>query len=141
MTVGGLCLGKRLVGVLGDTYPLAGSHKGTAFGGAGRQVVWWQVCPRCACQPVFLLVIAWGLATWGSVTGSVLLLLRRRLAVQVNLLVLAAMAVTFVHNYLLSDGLKIMGGAGPAIFTAVIVLIAVLLWIYARAMAGRGVLR
>lgn len=87
------------------------------------------------------VVIAWGIATWGSVTGSVLLLLRQRWAVQVNLLVLVAMAVTFVHNFLLSDGLKIMGGAGPAVFTAMILLFGVLLWSYARAMAGRGVLR
>jgi len=89
----------------------------------------------------FWVVIAWGVATWGSLAGSVLLLARLRQAVMVNLIVLVAMGVTFVHNFLLTDGLKIMGGAGPAVFTAVIVIVGVLLWVYARAMARRGALR
>jgi hypothetical protein len=86
-------------------------------------------------------VTAWGLATLGSFVGSVLLLLRNQLAVPVNLVVLPAVAVTFLYNYVLSDGLKIMGGAGALTFTAVIIIVAVLLWVYARAMARRGVLR
>ena len=87
------------------------------------------------------VVFFWGVATWGSVLGSVLLLLRRRLAVSVNFVVLVAMAVTFLHNFVLTDGLKIMGGIGPVIFTGVIVIVGVLLYVYARAMARRGVLR
>lgn len=89
------------------------------------------------------IVLAWGVATWGGVVGSVLLLLRQKLAVQVNLAVVAGMAVTFVHNFVLTDGLKVMGGEGkgPLVFTAVIVLIGVLLLVYARAMRKRGVLR
>ena len=87
------------------------------------------------------VVTAWGVATWGSLLGSVLLLLRRKLTVVVNLVVLVAMGLTFVHNFVLSDGLKLMGGVGPAIFTAVIVLVGVLLLVYARAMLRRGVLR
>lgn len=86
-------------------------------------------------------VIAWGIATWGSIVGSLLLLLRRTFAERVFLVVLVAMAVTFTYNFLLSDGLKIMGGVGPAIFTGVIIVIGVLLWFYARAMSRRGVLR
>ncbi|BET65775.1 hypothetical protein ASA1KI_06930 [Opitutales bacterium ASA1] len=87
------------------------------------------------------VVTAWAVATCGSLLGSVLLLLRSRFAVPVNLAVLAAMALTFVHNLLLSDGLEIMGGAGPLVFTIVILAVGVLLWVYARAMASRGVLR
>jgi len=89
------------------------------------------------------VVLAWGVATWGSVAGSVLLLLRRKLAVPVNLAVVAAMAATFVHNFVLTDGLKIMAGEGkgPLIFTGAIVLIGLLLLVYARAMRKRGVLR
>ena len=34
-----------------------------------------------------------------------------------------------------------MGGAGPAAFSALIFVIAAALWLYARAMANRGVLR
>ena len=88
------------------------------------------------------VVLAWGVATWGSVVGSLLLLLRRRQAVPVNLAVLIGMAFTFVHNYVLTDGWKVMGGgAGPLVFTAVIVVIGVLLFGYARTMRRRGVLR
>ena len=91
------------------------------------------------------VVLAWGVATWGGVVGSVLLLLRRGWAVPVNLAVLIGMALTFVHNFVLTDGLKIMGGEGkgmgPVIFTAVIVVVGVLLFVYARAMRKRGVLR
>ncbi len=91
------------------------------------------------------MVLAWGVATWGSVAGSLLLLLRRTLAVPVNLVVLIGMALTFVHNFLLTDGLKIMGGEGkrmvPVIFTGVIIVVGVLLLLYARAMRRRGVLR
>ena len=50
-----------------------------------------------------------------------------------------AMVVTFVYNFLLSDGLSMMG-AGGLIFTAIIWLIAFFLLFYARAMAKRGVL-
>lgn len=87
------------------------------------------------------VVITWGVATWGSLLGSVLLLLRRKLAEQVNLAVLVAMAFTFFHNFVLTDGLKIMGGAGPVVFTGVIVAVGVLLYVYARTMRKRGVLR
>ena len=88
-----------------------------------------------------MVVLAWGVATWGSLLGSLLLLFRRKLAVQVNFAVLVGMAITFTHNFILTDGLKVMGGMGPVIFTAVIVVVGVLLFVYARAMARRGVLR
>lgn len=88
------------------------------------------------------VVFAWGVATWGSVAGSLLLLLRRRQAVPVNFAVLIGMAFTFVHNYILTDGRKVMGGGvGALVFTAVIVVIGVLLFAYARTMRRRGVLR
>jgi hypothetical protein len=88
------------------------------------------------------VVLAWGIATWGSVVGSLLLLLRRGCAVQVNLAVIIGMAFTFVYNYVLTDGLKAMGGGvGSLVFTAVIVVVGVLLFLYARAMRRRGVLR
>ena len=88
------------------------------------------------------VVVAWGIATWGSVAGSLLLMLRRGWAVQVNLAVIVGMALTFVYNFILTDGLKAMGGgAGSMAFTAAIVVIGVLLFLYARAMHRRGVLR
>ncbi len=72
--------------------------------------------------------------------GSVLLLLRKRLAAPVFLVALVTMVLTAIRNYGLANGLEVMGGAFPLIFTAVIFAISVALWLYARAMARRGVL-
>jgi hypothetical protein len=50
------------------------------------------------------------------------------------------MAVTAFYNFVLTDGMAMLG-VGGAIFTAVIWLVAISLFFYARAMAKRGVLR
>lgn len=86
-------------------------------------------------------IVTWGAATWGSLAGSLLLLLRQGLAVHAFWVSLAAMIPTFVHNFLLSDGLKVMGGPGALAFTAVIVVVGIALPLYARALRRRGVLR
>jgi small basic protein len=85
------------------------------------------------------LVFFWALATWGSVLGSILLLLRKKLAAPVFLASFMSMVITAVHNFLLTNGLEVMG-TGGAIFSAVIFVVALGLWLYARAMAERGVL-
>ena len=90
--------------------------------------------------PVWV-VAAWGIAVWGGVVGSLLMLFRKALAVCFFLASLICMILTTIHNYVLSNGLKVMGGVGPLIFSAVIFLICVLLWLYARSMRRRGVLR
>ena len=88
------------------------------------------------------VMAAWGIATWGSVVGSVLLLLRRGLAFPLFLASFLGMLLTMVYNYILTNGLKAMGGGGGSvIFSAVIAVISVLLLVYARAMRRRGVLR
>jgi hypothetical protein len=83
---------------------------------------------------------AWAIAVWGSLLGALSLLLRKDWAVALFGTAIAGMVVTFIYNFLLSDGLSMMG-TGGAIFTAVIWLIAFFLFFYARAMAKRGVLR
>ena len=83
---------------------------------------------------------AWALAVWGGVLGSVLLLLRRRLAVPVFLVSLVGMAVTTFHNYVLSNALEIFPDTVSKVFTVVIIAITVGLYFYARAMRERGVL-
>ena len=85
-------------------------------------------------------VASWAIAVWSSLIASVGLLLRKAWAVGLFGLALAAMVITFVYNFVLSDGLSMMG-TGGAIFTAVIWAIAIFLFFYARAMARRGVLR
>ncbi|MCC7198657.1 MAG: hypothetical protein IT483_04020 [Gammaproteobacteria bacterium] len=87
------------------------------------------------------LVAAWAVSVWGGVLGSVLLLLRRRWAVTVFGVSLATMVITYIHNYLLTDGFRIMGGAGAMAFSTVIFVIGVALLLYARRVARLGVLR
>jgi hypothetical protein len=85
-------------------------------------------------------VACWAIAVWGSLLASILMLLRQRLAVPVFGIAIVAMVLTTVQNYLLSEGLRIMG-SGAAVFSAVIAFIALFLFFYSRAMATRGVLR
>ena len=85
-------------------------------------------------------VACWAIAVWGSLLASILMLLRQRLAVPVFGIAIVAMVLTTVQNYLLSEGLRIMG-SGAAVFSAVIGFIALFLFFYSRAMATRGVLR
>ncbi|MCP5530950.1 MAG: hypothetical protein H7A44_10980 [Opitutaceae bacterium] len=87
------------------------------------------------------VVLCWGIATWGALIGSMLLLLRNRLAHPVFLVSFLAMVITTIHNFVLSDGLQVMGGIGVVIFSAVIFVVALLLVIYAKAMRRRGVLK
>ncbi len=87
------------------------------------------------------VVSTWALSVWGGVLGSVLLLMRKRWAVPVFGLSLVALLLTSFHNFVLSNGLAVMGGAGALVFTAVIFVVAVALLIYARRLARNGVLR
>ena len=87
----------------------------------------------------FTPVAFWALAVWGGVVGTLLLLLRKRLAVGVLLVSFLSMIVTSVYNFILSDGLEVMG-SGAVAFSGLIFVIALGLWLYARAMAQRGVL-
>ena len=86
------------------------------------------------------VVAAWAIAVWGGVLGAVLLLLRRKLAVWIFLGSLIAMILTTIHNYVLSNGMEVMGSAYSLIFTAIIFLIALALFLYALSMKKRKLL-
>jgi len=83
----------------------------------------------------------WAIAVWGSVLGSALLLARKSLAVPVFLVSLVAMALTFFHNFFLKNGMEIMGGVGPLVFTGAIVVVAIGLYMYSDRMKKAGVLK
>ena len=85
-------------------------------------------------------VAAWAIAVWSSLLGSLCLLLRKAWAVPLFGIAIAGMVFTALYNFVLTDGMALIG-TGGAIFTAVIWLIAFSLLFYARAMAKRGVLR
>lgn len=86
------------------------------------------------------VVAAWAFAVWGGVLGSILLLMRRKLAVWVFLVSLIGMVITTIHNYGLSNGFEVVGGVVPLIFTAVIFAFSVFLYLYSRGLHKRGVL-
>lgn len=85
-------------------------------------------------------IAAWAIGVWGGVLGSLLLLLRKQIAVWVFLASLVGVALTTFQNYVLSNGMEVIGGPASVAFTAVIFLIALALLLYARAMRKRGVL-
>ena len=85
-------------------------------------------------------VAGWAVGVWGGVVGSVLLLLRKKLAAPVYLASLAGAVVSHFYSMVLSNGLEMAGGGAMVIFPIVIVLVALGLWLYARAMAKKGVL-
>ena len=83
---------------------------------------------------------AWGVGVWGGVVGSLLLLFRKRLAAPVYLASLVGAVVSHFYSNVLSNGIEIAGGGAMVIFPIVIIAIAIGLWLYARAMAKKGVL-
>lgn len=85
------------------------------------------------------MTAGWALGVWGAFVGSVALLLRKSWAVWAFAISLAGLAISTLYSFVLSDGAEIMGSEG-AIFSAVIWLVAILLLVYARRQAQRGVL-
>jgi hypothetical protein len=84
-------------------------------------------------------VAAWAFGVWGAVAGSVGLLLRKKWAMWAFGASLAGLFFSSIYTYFLSNGAEIMG-AGGNIFTFVIWVAAICMFLYARAMAGQGVL-
>ena len=84
-------------------------------------------------------VAAWAFGVWGALLGSIALLLRKAWAVWAFGISIAGMALTTIHNFVLTDCAALMG-PGALAFSAVIWVVALFLFFYARAMAKRGVL-
>lgn len=86
--------------------------------------------------------ITWAIGVIGAVLGSVLLLLRRAWAVPVFAASLAGMVATTIHNlFVASPSALDLMGMGAVIFSIMIFVVAVGLWLYARAMRTGGILR
>lgn len=88
------------------------------------------------------VIATWGIAVISAVIGSILLLLRSKLAVPVFWIGLIAMILTSIHNYILSDVNVIeLTGMFGAIFSAIIFIVAILLVYYATVQRRNGNLR
>jgi hypothetical protein len=79
---------------------------------------------------------AWAVGVWGSLLGSLALLLRKALAAWLFGAAILGLAASSVYNFVLSDGAEVMG-SGAVTFTYVIWGIALFLYFYAATMAKR----
>ena len=86
------------------------------------------------------MTLVWAVGVFGAFLASVLLLLRRKLALPVFVLSLAAFIVSLIYTYVLTDGGAVMGPQ-MAITSAVIAVLLVFFSWYSRFMAARGMLR
>lgn len=86
--------------------------------------------------------IGWALGVWGSILGSILILMRSRHAVTAFLISLIGLAVSCIYQFGMHYGdLMRMFGSVPMIFTAIIWVVGIALFVYARRQAAAGVLR
>jgi len=101
-------------------------------------------------MPVWMTAV-WAVGVWGGVLGSLLILLRRKLAFPVFAVSFGAFLFSLLYTYGLSDGGKVMGFMmkdGVKVASSMIVIMNVVIaagcafftW-YTWAMAKRGVLR
>ena len=90
-------------------------------------------------MPAWMMVV-WAVGVFGAFLASILLLLRRKLAVSVFAISLAAFLVSLVYTYVLTNGGEIMGQA-MAITSAVITALLLFFMWYSWLMTKRGVLR
>ena len=88
----------------------------------------------------FWAVVLWGIAVWGGLIGSILLLVRSALAVPVFLVSLLTMFAMTVYNYGFSNGMQMAGSTFELVFTTLIFIISVALYWYAKSCKQRGVL-
>lgn len=85
-------------------------------------------------------VAAWATGVWCGVAGAIVLLLKRRQAVVVFLASLIGAVLMTFHNYVLINGMEIAGDAFSLAFAALIILVALGLYLYSRAMHKRKIL-
>ena len=84
----------------------------------------------------------WALGVWGALAGSVLLLARSRFAALAFGVSLIGLMANTTRLFATSgvEAVELLG-KGNLIFTAALIVVALGLWLYARAMAQAGVLR
>lgn len=86
------------------------------------------------------MTFVWALGVFTAFAASVLLLMRRKAAAPIFVLSLAAFLVSLFHNYVLTDGGKIMGDQ-MAITSGVIAVLLLLFCVYAYWAKRRLILR
>ena len=82
---------------------------------------------------------SWAVAVWAALLGSLVLLMRKELAVWLFGVSIVGMVVTSIYTFFLVDSSAVVG-KGALMFTVLIWVIALFLFFYAKAMAARRVL-
>lgn len=90
-------------------------------------------------MPLWMKVV-WPVGVWTAFAASILLLLRRKLALPVFVISLAAFLLSLVYTYVLTDGGSVMGQQ-MAVTSGVIAVLLALFSLYSWWMSRRGVLR
>ncbi len=85
--------------------------------------------------------VGWGLGVWGGLAGSILLLMRHRLAVLAFGLSLIGSILGIGYQLMYPADIPDMHQGFNAAMPYVIILIAALLFLFARSMRAKGVLR
>ena len=80
------------------------------------------------------------LAVWGSLIGSILLILRMKLATPVFMISLASIALSYIYSLFIAD-VSVTMSMSDIVLTVSVVAVALFLLIYSRAMARAGVLK
>jgi hypothetical protein len=132
--VGILSLLWNLVGV--TDYTLTELRQPAYLEAAGfgpAEMAWVDAFPAWA-------VAAWAIGVWGSLAGSILLLLRSRHAASAFLLSLVGAVVSFAYQFTSDKPASMQSGAAVIVPVVVLILI-VALWYYARRQLAARVLR
>lgn len=83
---------------------------------------------------------AYAVAVWGGTLATILLLMKRKIAVPLYALSLVAIVVQFGHIFLATDILAVRGW-NTALFPFFIFLMGVAQLLYARSLAAKGILK
>lgn len=84
---------------------------------------------------------AWALGVWGGLAGTILLLMRHRLAVHAFAISLVGAVIGIGYQLANPSNIPEMSESINAVMPYVIIAIALALFLYARAMRAKGVLR
>ncbi|MEO6040354.1 MAG: hypothetical protein ABIP41_00455 [Croceibacterium sp.] len=104
-----------------------------SMGMGAEELAWIKALPAWS-------VACWAIGVWGSVLGSILLLLRSRFAAPAFLVSLVGALISFAYQFSAARPAS-MQGTMAAVAPLVISIAIVAQWYYARRMAAAGVLR
>jgi len=90
-------------------------------------------------MPIWAMA-AWAIGVWGSVLGSLLLLIRSRYAAPVYVVSIAAVLLTFTYQLTSVRPASLQGGI-VSLMPVLVLILVVAQWYYARRMTQAGVLR